>query len=84
MKLWDREFVHRYDAGFQSKRGNTDLWPRVDLWNADENGEPSTWVGALYMDPYTGEITEKGEIPGALKRSFIIMLGKTKLWKKKR
>lgn len=49
------------------------LWPRVDLWNATEDGKKSTWLGALIMDS-DGKIQMVGIVPAEVKRNLEQML----------
>ena len=69
-KLWGKKYVHEYDPGFVSPAGG--LSPRVDVWNVDEFGKKSTWVGALIKSK--DGVREVGNLPKELKRNLELML----------
>ena len=71
-KLWGKKYIHELDAGFKSSLGGLD--PRVDVWNVDENGKKSTWIGALILTRRTGKIREVGNVPDEMKRNLELML----------
>ena len=70
-KLWGVKYIHRYDSGFENAIGG--LSPRVDVWNADENGKKSTWLGAMIKER-DGEVREVGNVPQVMRRNLIAML----------